>query len=41
MMLEKPRVKELFLDAVELWFKIHPPFERRVWEEIRGRGIHI
>ncbi len=41
MMLDRPRVRELFLDAAASWFKIQPPVRRRVWEEIHGRGIHI
>jgi len=27
--------------AAKPWFKIQPPVERRVWEEILNRGIHI
>ena len=34
MMLDRPRVKELFLAAAESWFKILPPVQRRIWEEV-------
>ncbi len=34
MMLDRPRVRELFLAAAESWFKILPPVQRRVWEEV-------
>ena len=34
MMLTRPKVRKLFLAAAESWFKILPPVQRRVWEEV-------
>jgi hypothetical protein len=41
MMLNKPKVKQLFLAAADPWFKVQPPVERRIWEEIMRLEVRI